>query len=361
MQISEASPATPSRTEPCHPARFSLSVEHSMADSLADASDDVLRRARELARDGAWTDVVRLLEPVPSTAPNELSLLYAESLTRVGQVRAGCTWLNQIIPLFLAQGDRASHRRALNLLGAASFFLGELEEASAAFTSALELASEDDDLLLLARATNNLGLIANLRGEHDAALGHYRLAVPTYQRLGQRRGLAESYHNIAITYRDIGELDEADEYERRAIDYAGDGIAPRVAAMGRIGRAEIALRRGDPQFARGTSERAAAELARLQDPVNEADAHRLAGTAAAAMRRFAEAADAFARALGIARAHGSVLVEGEALRDRAAAHAAQGMQWEARADAEAAISLFTRLGATSEVASLERLLLTIGG
>lgn len=329
-----------------------------MPDALADAPDDLTRRARELVAAGAWPEVVRLLEGVGTgdAVTSELQLLRAEALTRVGDARAARAWLHEIIPA-LGVRDRGAHRRSLNLLGAACFYLGELEEAADAFAAALEMASEADDHLIFARATNNLGMIANLRGRHEAALGHYRLAVPTYQRLGQRRGVAESYHNIAITYRDLGKLDEADEYERRAIDYASEGTAPRVAAMGMIGRAEIALRRGDPQFARGTSERAAAELGRLHDPVNEADAWRLAASAGAALGRVTEAEAAFERALSIARAGGHALIEAETLRDRAQAYASQGRRAEAREDAEAAMRLFERLGATAEV---EALRVTVG-
>lgn len=328
-----------------------------MSAAIADTPDDLTQRARALAAAGAWPEVVRLLRDVAPSAPaaSELQLLRAEALTRVGDARAARTWLATIIPGLIARGDRAGHRRALNLLGAACFYLGALEEAADAFAAALEMASVEDDLLILARATNNLGAIANLRGHHDAALGHYRLAVPTYQRLGQRRGVAESYHNIAITYRDIGDLDEADEYERRAIDYAGDGVEPRVAAMGMIGRAEIALRRGDPQLARGTSERAAAELERLHDPVNEADARRLVATAAAALGRFDEAEVAFERALSIARGGGHVLIEAETLRDRARARRVRGEGAGARRDAAAAVALFERLGASAEVDALRAL------
>ena len=329
-----------------------------MSNAPADGLDDLTSRARELAAAGAWPEVVRLLRDVApgSPAASELQLLRAEALTRIGDARAARTWLAAIVPGLIARGDRAAHRRALNLLGAACFYLGELGEAADAFAAALEMASVEDDLLILARATNNLGAIANLRGHHDAALGHYRLAVPTYQRLGQRRGLAESFHNIAITYRDIGELEEADEYERRAIDYAGDGVEPRVAAMGMIGRAEIALRRGDPQLARGTSERAAAELERLHDPVNEADARRLVAAAAAALGRFDEAEVAFERALSIARGGGHVLIEAETLRDRAGARSARGEAAGARRDAAAAVALFERLGASGEVEALREML-----
>ena len=320
--------------------------------------DDVLDRARELARAGAWNDVVGMLEPmVPfSVGAGDLRVVYAEALMRVGRERAACEWLRQIVDSLLTQGDRLNHRRAMNLLGAGSFFLGELDEASGAWNTTLDLASQEEDLLLFARATNNLGIIANLRGEHEAALGHYRLAVPAFQRLGLRRELAESYHNIAITYRDIGVLDQADEHERRAIDYAADGVAPRVVAMGRIGRAEVALRMGDPQFARGTAQRAAEELNELQDPMNEADAHRLVGAAATVMGRFADADAAFDRALSIARERGHTLVEAETLRDRARGMFARDAHERARADAESAIALFEKLGAAAEIDALRGLL-----
>lgn len=329
-----------------------------MTDPLAELPDAILERARELSRAGAWSDVVAMLEPmVPfAAAAGDVRVLYAEALMRVGRERSACEWLRQIMPMLISTGDRLNHRRALNLLGVGSFSLGDLEEASGALNTAVDLAQQEEDLLLFARATNNLGAIANTRGEHEAALGHYRLAVPAYQRLGQRRGLAESYHNIAITYRDIGALEEADEYERRAMDYAAAGVAPRVAAMGLIGRAEVALRRGDPQFARGTAQRAAAELQELGDPMNEADAHRLVGTAATAMGRFTDADAAFDRALSIARERGHALIEAETLRDRAKGLNGRGAHPEARRDAEASMALFERLGATSEVEALRGML-----
>jgi Tetratricopeptide repeat len=311
------------------------------------------RRAHERADAGAWSELAEFLHTLsPEKGSGELRVLYAEALIRLGQERAACDWLKQVIPALDAEADRTNHRRAINLFGVAAFTLGDLAEAGEAFTTALDLASRQDDLLLFARATNNLGAIANLQGRHTAALGHYRLAVPAYQRLGQRRGLAESYHNMAITHRDLGSLDEADEHERRAIDYAVQGTAPRLAAMGRIGRAEIALRRGDPELAEGTAHRAAVELEQLEDRLNEADARRLEGAAAATRARHTEAAAAFARALAIARDRGFALVEAETLRDRAIAYERRRAMAESRADAATAILIFERLGAIAEVVAL---------
>jgi tetratricopeptide (TPR) repeat protein len=316
----------------------------------------VRERARDLADAGAWAELVELLQAEPHTLTGdaELRVLLGESLVRTGQERKARDWLDGILPALVDRREDALHRRALNLLGVAAFALGDLDAAHAAFTAALERASQADDVLLLARASNNLGAIANLQARHESALLHYRIALPAYQRLGQRRGLAETYHNLAITYRDLGALGEADESERRAIDYAAGDVAPRVAAMGRIGRAEVALRRGDPELAEETARRAAEKLEDLNDPLNEADAYRLVGTACTAMERFADAHASFERALSIAASRGHAIVEAETRRDRADAFARMHDDERARGDASAAIAIFRRLGAVREVEALER-------
>jgi tetratricopeptide (TPR) repeat protein len=318
--------------------------------------DPFLTTARQLAAAGAWRELVVLLAPraEAGTASGDETMLYAEALMRSGEERQALAFLRDVEPVLADDGSRALHRRAVNMIGVACFALGDLEDANAALARALELATRDDDLLMMAQATNNLGAIANLQGRHEDALWQYRLALPMLQRLGQARLLAEGYHNMAITFRDIGELEEADEHERRAIDYAQDGAAPRVAAMGRTGRAEIALRRGDAQLAETTARLAIEEFTRLSDPLNEGDAWRLTGTACAGQQRYGDALDALGRALAIAREHGHALNEAETLRDRVDVRVRRGERALALDDARASIALFEKLGAQSECEALRQ-------
>jgi tetratricopeptide (TPR) repeat protein len=330
--------------------------------STPSSVDTIRAEAQRLAAAESWSAVVSLLAPVIAGAPGdgEIALLYAEARWRTGEQRAVLAWLPEVVSMLIADGNRAGHRRAVNMLGAASLAVGELDAAASSLGEALELATEADDRLMLAKASNNLGVLANLRGDHELALWHYRIALPTLQRLGDTRGIAESYHNIAITCRDLGELQEADEHELRALEYAGDGSARRVAAMARIGRAEVALRRGDAPFAEMTATMAADELASLGDPLNESDARRLVGSARAARGLADEALEAFARALALAESRGHVFNSAEILRDRTAAWMLKGETTRAREDARAAMALFASLGAAHEVALLQRRIASLG-
>lgn len=320
-------------------------------------SDDIRVTARAYAERGEWSAVQSLLgEKTLAGYEPELLLLGAEAELRLGAPRAAAERLRDAFAVIARSGDGASLRRACNLLGAATFELGDLTESHAAFSRALELANADGDHLLVARATNNLGAIANLRGDRGTALAHFQLAIPAYQQLGHAVGLAESCHNIAIAYRDERRLDEADEYERRAIEYARESGSRMVGAMARAGRAELSLLRGDPRMAEIGALMAASEYRRLADPIGEADALRLAGEARSAYGAFDRALAALNDSVTLSTAHDAALIRAEALRARAEAHLGHGDRNMAAADARAAYDAFEQLGATDEVARTQELI-----
>ena len=318
--------------------------------------DTLLATARRRADAGAWREVATLLAPhvAEHLDSSGEAVLFAEAILYLGEERRALAFLRTILPDLARNPERALYRRAVNMLGVACFAVGELEEANTALHEALDMATRDDDPLLLAQATNNLGAIANLQGRHEDALWHYRLAIPTLQRIGKPQRLANAYHNIAITFRDTGDLDEAEEHERRAIEYATESEVPRLAAMARVGRAEIAMRRGDAPLAEMTALLALGEFKRMGDSLNEADARRLIGAACSAQRRYDAALESFEQALEIARARAYALNEAETLRDRVETWMGLGEVTSALEDARTALAIFDRLGATRERDSLER-------
>lgn len=314
---------------------------------IPDASDDLLAAARTRALQGSWVDVRALLvaHESESRAHAELVALRAEADLRTGRPREARRWLEEMLPMLELSGDRAAYRRAMNLLGVACVEMGETSQAEDALGRALELGRIDGDDLLVARATNNLGAIADMHGRREAALALYQLAIPAYQRLGDARGLAESYHNMAISFRGGDRLPEADEYERRAIEFAREASNRRLEAMAGVGRAEIQLRQGDARLAEVVARRAAREFAQLGDPIREADAARLVGAANLALGRHAPARASLERAVSLAREHDSALIEAESLRARAELQLALDDSAAARADASAALAIYLRLGA----------------
>ncbi len=313
-------------------------------------SDGLRERARALANAGTWGDVCALLanRTQAARAQPELVTLLAEAYLRTGNARDAQHWLADSLEPLDRSGDRAEMRRAVNLLGASQFELGALDAAQRAFQRAAELARVDHDHLLVARATNNLGAIANIRGQRESALALYQLAIPAYQRLGSALGLAQCYHNMAITFRDTGHLDAADEYERRAMEFAREASSPSLLALAQLGRAEVTLRRGDAALAEAAARRAAEIFAGIPDPVSQADALRLAGVASVAQGELDRAATVLDQALSLAQAHGAALNEAETLRATSELAAARGDLESALHQAIAALAIFAELDAAAE-------------
>ena len=310
-------------------------------------SSQLEESARLLRQRGAWSELAVLLDDHITevrTQP-ELANLRGESYLRSGSPRESRAWFVDAIPAIERRGNRSALRRAINMIGVAEFQLGELDAAGPSFERALELGQQDGDDLLVARATNNLGAIANIRAQRERALGLYSLAAAAYQRLGDVMGLAECYHNMAITFRDAGDLERADDHELRAIEFAREAANPMLLAQARLGRAEISLRKGDAAFAEAAALRAASDFSILPEPIQEADALRLVGVAALAQGKLAIAQEMLDAALQLAQQKGGALNEAEILQARSALHDRLGDHASRRRDALAAIAIFERLQA----------------
>ena len=317
---------------------------------LTSRLDTVLRRARAHASAGEWGDALLLLRAEDAALRDhpELATLRADAELHTGHPREARLWLSSTLPRIEHSGDRAALRKAINQLGVAEIELGELDNAERMFGRALELARDDGDDLLTARATNNMGAIANIRGRRDEALTLYQLAIPAYQRLGNVAGLAQSLHNMAISFRHLGQLERAGEYARRAITYATECANAPLIALAWLERAELALQAGDAPMAEVGAQRAATQFARIPHPIREADALRVIGAARLRRGNLAGAQAALDQALELAREHGSRLVQGETLRVLAECLVAKDERGSGLDALSRAVTIFEELGAEEQ-------------
>ena len=314
------------------------------------ATETLLQRARRHVTAGEWSDALQILreQGEVARAHPELATIRADAELRTGHPREARQWLTQTLPLIERSGDRSALRKAMNQLGVAEIELGALDSAERLFGDALELARSDGDDLLVAHATNNMGAIANIRGRRDEALALYQLAIPAYQRLGNVAGLAQSLHNMAISFRHLGQLESASEYERRAIGYATECANGPLLALAWLERAELSLQAGDGALAEVGAARAASQFAKVPDPIREADALRVVGAARLTLGRVSDARSVLERGLALAREHGSRLVEGETLRVLAECLVRLGDRDGARRELSTAIGIFEVLGAEEQ-------------
>ena len=87
--------------------------------------------------------------------------------------------------------------------------------------------------------------MAHLQGRSDQAAGLFREALLAYHRLGDRRGTAETYHNLGFAYRQAGDWREAEDATANAVRHAELVGEPALAGPGSRAKAELSVERND--------------------------------------------------------------------------------------------------------------------
>lgn len=319
--------------------------------------------AQRLAEGGRFAALVDMLageaERALGGSPT-LAWLYGLGLARLGRHDAGQRWVATALALARARGDRTVEVRALNVLGGIALEQGAVAQADAHFRVALAEAERAGDHATMGRCSTNLGIIANLRGDFETAIGAYTLAIAAFQRAALPWGVVVAHHNLGIAYREQGLLDRARDEADQAVEGAARTRDRSLAAQVTAGRAEIRLAAGDAAGARLEVTRALHAHEILDDVVGAAEDRRILANTEAALGRAKDAERLLHRVAEEAREHGRPLLAATARRDLAGLLRGLSRLEEARDQARAARVAFSALGAAAEVRRLDAVIAGLG-
>src|SRR5947208_7959143 len=203
-----------------------------------------LHVAQELADAGRYVELLTYLGARSQEELEQspmLTLLCGIAHSRLGRLDLGQQWAMVAQLRARTLRDRTLEVRALNVSGAVALERGGIAEASYFFTRAQEQAMQDNDMATVGRCANNLGIIATMQGDYPRAIGAYTRAIAAYERAHYHRGIAESRHNLGITYREQGQLDHALQAADAAVRDAEWLDDRGFKAQALAGRAEIRL------------------------------------------------------------------------------------------------------------------------
>jgi len=304
---------------------------------------------------GRHRDVLEALERLPVAVREHRTrsaLLAAEAHGRLGNSVEAARWADLAGTLARAYGEANAELRARNYRGAIALRNGDVAEAESHFEAAIEMARALHDHTAEARCLNNLGILANIRGEPDTALASYRMALVAYQHAGHVRGIAETHHNIAISFRDQGNARSALDASEEALRLATQVGDEQLIALTTTGRAELHVALGDPAFAAAELHRAEEQYGRIGFQAGLPEVWRVQAAVARATREFSAAVALLNKAATLAAQYGSSDTLADIVRDLSGALYDTGDVEGARTARERAATLYRKVGA---VAAAERL------
>ena len=232
---------------------------------------------------------------------------------------------------------------ALNTMGGLALRTGAMEEARAHFLQALERGGQARELL--ARVEQNLGILANIRGDITAAVAHYECSVEAHVATNDEHGLATAYVNLGIAHTDLKQYDKSDHYFTSSLAIAERSGDMHLQGICLVNHAEAHYMRGRYEEARRNAESALAIFDQLDSQADKSEAYKMIGMVYRETGRPALAESRLRTAIDLAVSAGSVLNEAEASRELALLLQAMGRNQDALKLLNTAHRLFRRLDA----------------
>ena len=312
---------------------------------------DLLQEGRERERAACLPEAIARYEAAVAAAEHggEPAVL-AEALRRLAVVRrhrsetASATALCQRSYEVARQaGNDLLAAEALNTLGGLYLSAGAPDDARRVFLEALDLGGSNREVR--ARVEQNLGILANIRGELHEAIARYERSLDAYRDCGDEHGCALAYHNLGMVSADRGWLNAAECYfrESRALAERVGDLYLRGLCL--VNHAEVDVTRQRFEDARQKAEEALALFDQLGAQSPKAEAYRVIGMVYRETSRAVLAESRLRSAIELASAAGAALGEAEASRELALLYQAMGRNQEALQLLHTASRLFQQLDA----------------
>jgi tetratricopeptide (TPR) repeat protein len=240
---------------------------------------------------------------------------------------------------------------ASNALAGFALERGDLVEAERQYRDALQLAGGNP--FLVGKIEQNLGIVANIRGEWPLALEHYRRSLTAYETASDERGCALAHHNLGMIHADQKQWVEADRHyqiSRALAEAAGDRHLGGIATMN---LAEVWLAQGQLDEAQAGVENALEIFTEVEARRHKAGAHRLLGMIYRERSQIALAESHLRSALEMAANSCAPLIQADAAKELAALYQAGGRAIEALDLLLLAHELYVQLRAQADLADLE--------
>jgi len=316
---------------------------------------DFLHAARERERVACLPEAIACYEAAIAAAERAGdSAVLAEALRRLAVVQrhrseaaSAHALCQKSYEVARQAGNDLLAAEALNTLGGLHLSAGAPDEARRVFLEALELGGSSREVR--ARVEQNLGILANIRGELHEAIARYERSLDAYRDCGDEHGCALAYHNLGMVSADRGWLNAADCYfrESRALAERVGDVYLRGLCL--VNHAEVDVMRQRFENARQKAEEALALFDQLGARSAKADAYRVIGIVYRETGRIVLAESRLRSAIELAVAAGAALGEAEASRELAVLYQAMGRNQDALRLLNTASRLFQRLDARADL------------
>jgi putative nucleotidyltransferase with HDIG domain len=270
---------------------------------------------------------------------------------RRGDSRRATALCQRSLTLAEAAGDNGLAVESMNALATIDLDCGELDRAEATYRTALERAGAAVELT--GRIEQNLGILANIRGDFVEARRRYQASLDSFLRCQNAKGCAIAYHNLGMIHADHAEWDLADWYYTLALGLARTIGDRYLQGLCLLNHSDVHVARRRFREATGDAEEALGVFRALDAKFDVAEARKQLGVIRREAGDLSGAEEPLVDALSLAVATGSALVEAETCRELALVYRQQNRNQETLQLLNRSYRLFRKLDARVDLVDVE--------
>jgi putative nucleotidyltransferase with HDIG domain len=320
----------------------------------------VLDAARAAEASGQWDDALSIYEKALEQHRANGGEAVAELLRKIGLVHYYRGNFEMSFALFERSKATAQNAELLghvaaadNCLAIVHQSLGQLDTAETLYEEAQRYALAAGNESLAVMIDQNLGTIANIRGDSETALRRYSSALRRYQSLGDEVGAARALNNIGIAHADMKQWQAAEQAFDHALANAESSKDAETLGTVQLNRADLNLRLERFDDARDCCDQAFEIFSRIGSTSGLGETYKAYAMLYRQSGKLHLAEAHLSVVAELAREADHTLLEAEAERERAHVNLDQGRKSEALRSLNRAHRLFTTLKARRELVDVD--------
>lgn len=163
---------------------------------------------------------------------------------------------------------------------------GDLTRAATHFRKALTIFENLKDAEKASTVVMDLGILSNITGKWEEALGYYQRALAEFEKTGSVSRLAELHHNLGMTFLSKGDLQSAVSQFDESLTYSNQLHYQPVLGLALLGKASTYARMGDHPLSMAFANRALRTFRQLKDHLGVADTYKVKAIVQRDMKNF---------------------------------------------------------------------------
>ncbi|BAH38072.1 MAG TPA: HDIG domain-containing protein [Gemmatimonas aurantiaca] len=308
------------------------------------------KAGHRLAARNAYESALRqFTRPEDARETSDVLRWIARTYIADGDGAAALECLDAALTVAEAWHDHAAAGHAFNVQAVVHWQTGDLDEAERLYLLARQRALHAGDAKLAAMTAQNLGVLANIRGDFALAERQYRVSLDDYRSLGLMTDVCVALNNLGLLYIAQKRWEDAEDALLEGVRVCEPLNDVNVRLQLDINLAELWVAQGEYARAHGAVTAAQAAAVQLGDGSAIAKSTKLLGVIASNTGKYDEAEQHLLQAEEVATARGEKLLLAEIARDRAALARRTGRNRDVLQQLNRAHRLFSHLRAQSEL------------